>query len=196
MKTAYYTHALCHEHDPGRHHPENPARLTAVESALAAPAFSTLQHAEMPEGTLDQIALVHDWRYAAALFNTVPEAGHIEIDGDTVLSPGSGRAALRAIGALCAAVDDVATGRAANAFCAVRPPGHHATASRAMGFCVFNQVAIAALYAQETYGVERVAIIDFDVHHGNGTQDILQGRAGMLYVSTHQSPLVSRHRHA
>ncbi len=188
MTTAYYTHPVCRGHDPGAHHPESPARLAAVDEALASREFEALDRREAPEGTLDQIALAHDWRYAAALFNTVPKVGHIEIDGDTVLSPASGEAALRAVGGICAAVDDVAGGNLANAFCAMRPPGHHAERAQAMGFCLFNNVAIAARHAQKRHGVGPVAVIDFDVHHGNGTQHMFEAEPTLFYASSHQYP--------
>lgn len=188
MTTAYYTHPVCRRHDPGVHHPESPARLVAVDEALATREFESLDRREAPEGTLDQIVLVHDWRYAAALFNTVPKVGHVEIDGDTVLSPASGEAALRAVGGICAAVDDVAGGDLANAFCAMRPPGHHAERTQGMGFCLFNNVAIAARHAQKRHGVGPVAVVDFDVHHGNGTQHMFEAEPTLFYASSHQYP--------
>jgi acetoin utilization deacetylase AcuC-like enzyme len=189
MTTLLYTHPACLEHDPGQHHPESPARLRAVLAALAVPEFAGLARREAPEAALDDIARVHPSRFVAAMLAAVPTSGHAGIDADTVLSPQSGRAALRAAGAATAAVDAVIAGEADNAFCAVRPPGHHAEPSRAMGFCLFNNVAIGALRAREAHGLARVAVVDFDVHHGNGTQARFYDDANLFYASTHQSPL-------
>jgi acetoin utilization deacetylase AcuC-like enzyme len=189
MTTLLYTHPACLEHDPGQHHPESPARLTAVLDALDAPEFAALGQREAPEAGLDDIARVHPRRFVEALLAAVPTSGHVAIDADTVMSPESGRAALRAAGAVVAAVDAVVAGKADNAFCAVRPPGHHAEPSRAMGFCLFNNAAIGALRAKEAHGLARVAVVDFDVHHGNGTQACFYDDASLFYGSTHQYPL-------
>jgi acetoin utilization deacetylase AcuC-like enzyme len=183
------THEACLAHDPGPRHPESPARLQAVLRALAKPAFAGLTRREAPRASLEQIALVHPGDFARRLLALVPQEGYAAIDADTVISPGSGEAALRAAGACIAAVDAVMEGEAQNAFCAVRPPGHHAEPDHAMGFCLFNNVAIAALHARQTHGIERVAVIDFDVHHGNGTQAAFERDPGLLYASTHQMPL-------
>ena len=189
MTTLLYTHAACLEHDPGQYHPECPARLEAVLSALSAPEFAALDRREAPQAALDDLLRVHPRQFVERLLAAVPQAGHVGIDADTVLSPQSGRAALRAAGAVVAAVDAVVAGEADNAFCAVRPPGHHAEPLRAMGFCLFNNVAIGALRAREVHGLARVAVIDFDVHHGNGTQARFSDDASLFYASTHQFPL-------
>jgi acetoin utilization deacetylase AcuC-like enzyme len=188
MTTAYYTHPICSRHEPGSHHPESPARLKAIDDALSADDFAGLDRREAPFAEFEQIALVHDEYYIKALLNTVPRTGRVEIDGDTVLSPASGEAAVRAVGGVCAAVDDVASGRVANAFCALRPPGHHAERGLAMGFCLFNNVAVAARHAQKKHGFGRVAVVDFDVHHGNGTQHMFEADPTLFYASSHQFP--------
>jgi acetoin utilization deacetylase AcuC-like enzyme len=185
-----YHHNDCLAHDPGPTHPENPGRLSVTMAALrAAPCHAHLEYLAAPLGTDEQILLAHTAAHMQHVTRAVPQQGRHPLDADTMMSPGSMNAALRAVGAACAGVDALVAGATSHAFCLTRPPGHHATASRAMGFCIFNQVAIAALYAMQKHGLQRAAIVDFDVHHGNGTQDILQGRTGMLYVSTHQSPL-------
>lgn len=189
MTTLLLTHEACLAHDPGPHHPESPARLEAVLAALAAPAFAKLTRHEAPTASLEQIALVHPGDFAQRMLAVVPMQGYAAIDADTVLSPGSGEAALRAAGACVAAVDAVMKGEAQNAFCAVRPPGHHAEPHRAMGFCLFNNVAIAAAHARRVHKIERVAVVDFDVHHGNGTQAAFEQDGTLFYASTHQMPL-------
>jgi acetoin utilization deacetylase AcuC-like enzyme len=189
MTTLLYTHPACLEHDPGPYHPESPDRLRAVLAALDAPEFARLERREAPEAALDDIARVHPRRFIERMLAAVPSSGHAGIDADTILSPQSGRAALRAAGAVVAAVDAVMAGEAGSAFCAVRPPGHHAEPGRAMGFCLFNNVAIGALRAREAHGLARVAVIDFDVHHGNGTQARFYDDASLFYASTHQFPL-------
>jgi len=189
MTTLLYTHEACLAHDPGPHHPESPARLKSVLDALAQPAFAKLTRREAPPATLEQIALIHPGDFAQRLLAAVPQQGYAAIDADTVLSPRSGDAALRAVGACIAAVDAVVAGAAQNAFCAVRPPGHHAEPRHAMGFCLFNNVAIAAVHARRVHGIARVAVIDFDVHHGNGTQAAFERDADLFYASTHQMPL-------
>jgi acetoin utilization deacetylase AcuC-like enzyme len=189
MTTLLFTHPACLEHDPGHHHPESPARLRAVLRALAEPEFDRLDRREAPPAEIEDLLRVHPRRHVEHILDAVPKEGHAALDADTVLSPQSGRAALRAAGAVVAAVDAVARGEATNAFCAVRPPGHHAEPQRAMGFCLFNNAAIGALRARAVYGLARVAIVDFDVHHGNGTQAIVEEDASLFYASTHQSPL-------
>ena len=189
MTTQLYTHPACLDHDPGQYHPESPARLQAVLAALEADEFAGLERREAPEAALGDIARVHPRRFVERLLSAVPERGHVGIDADTVMSPRSGEAARRAAGAVAAAVDAVVAGEAGNAFCAVRPPGHHAEPSRAMGFCLFNNAAIGALRARAVHGLARVAVVDFDVHHGNGTQACFWDDPSLFYGSTHQSPL-------
>ena len=189
MTTLLFTHAACLDHDPGSFHPECPDRLRAVIAALEAEEFAELEWRQAPRGDVEDIARVHPMGFIEAMLAAVPASGHAAIDADTVLSAGSGEAALRAVGAVCAAVDAVIAGDAANAFCAVRPPGHHAEPLRPMGFCLFNNVAIAAQRARQVYGLERAAVIDFDVHHGNGTQAMFEEDPRLFYASTHQSPL-------
>jgi len=189
MTTCLFTHPACLEHDPGRHHPESPARLRAVLAALDDPEFAGIERREAPEATLGDLLRVHSRRHVERILSAIPRSGHVGIDADTVLSPASGAAALRAAGAVIAAVDAVIAEEADNAFCAVRPPGHHAEPERAMGFCLFNNAAIGAMRAREVHRLARVAVIDFDVHHGNGTQATFENDAGLFYASTHQSPL-------
>jgi len=189
MTTLLYTHPSCLEHDPGQYHPETPARLKAVLDALSTPEFAGLQRREAPEAALDDLTRVHPRLFVERLLAAVPKAGHVGIDADTVMSPQSGAAALHAAGAVAAAVDAVISGEADNAFCAVRPPGHHAEPNRAMGFCLFNNVAVGALRARQVHGLARVAVVDFDVHHGNGTQACFWDDASLFYGSTHQWPL-------
>jgi acetoin utilization deacetylase AcuC-like enzyme len=189
MTTFLYTHPACLDHDPGRHHPESPARLRAVLAALDDPEFARLERREAPEATLDDLSRVHPRRHVERILGAVPISGHVGIDADTILSPASGAAALRAAGAVIAAVDVVVSKEADNAFCAVRPPGHHAEPQRAMGFCLFNNAAIGALRAREVHGLARVAVVDFDVHHGNGTQAAFETDDSLFYASTHQYPL-------
>ena len=189
MTTLLYTHAACLNHDTGDYHPERPDRLRAVLAALDGPEFAALQRREAPRVAIDDILRVHPQAYFEALMEAIPTSGHVGIDADTIVSPGSGEAALRAAGAVTAAVDAIMAGEATNAFCAVRPPGHHAEPNRPMGFCLFNNVAIGALRAHEAHGCERVAVIDFDVHHGNGTQARFESDPRLFYASTHQWPL-------
>jgi acetoin utilization deacetylase AcuC-like enzyme len=182
-----YSHPACLLHDPGPGHPEAIARLQSVLDALRA-AFAELDWHSAPLATREQLARVHTRALIATILDT-PAAQPLRLDEDTVLSDGSAQAALHASGAAVAAVDAVLAGKTARAFCAVRPPGHHATADIAMGFCLFNHVAVAAAHAIAAHGLERVAIVDFDVHHGNGTQDIFARDPRVLYASSHQWPL-------
>jgi acetoin utilization deacetylase AcuC-like enzyme len=187
MTTLLFTHPVCLEHDTGDYHPECPERLKAIMAALEGEEFALLLRAEAPQATVEQIARAHPVSHVEYVMSMVPKnSSHQHIDPDTVLSRQSGEAALRAAGGGIAAVDALAAGQARNAFCAVRPPGHHAERDASMGFCLFNNAAIAALHARDAHGYQRVAVIDFDVHHGNGTQDIFWDQQGMFYASTHQ----------
>ena len=189
MTTALMTHTAClyHETPPG--HPESSDRLRAVLRALEDEAFQYLAREEAPMASREQLHRVHPSFYVDAVMNAVPEEGYGSLDPDTHVSPGSGEAGLRAAGAVVAAVDLVMSGKVKNAFCAVRPPGHHAEPTRAMGFCFFNNVAIGALHARAQHGLQRVAVVDFDVHHGNGTQVMFEDGEGLLFASSHQMPL-------
>jgi len=189
MATLLFTHEACFGHDMGRLHPESPARLKAVLTALEAPEFVGLQHREAPRASEEQLTRVHPVHYVRGLLEAVPKEGIVQLDGDTALCPGSGEAALRAAGAVVAAVDAVMAGEATNAFCAVRPPGHHAEPARAMGFCLFDNVAVGALHARAAHKRNRIAVVDFDVHHGNGTQAIFWDDPDLVFLSTHQYPL-------
>jgi acetoin utilization deacetylase AcuC-like enzyme len=189
VTTLLVTHPDCVAHDPGHGHPEAPARLSAVLAALAEPEFAGLAWLEAPLGDGADIARVHGPAFAPSVMARVPQQGHAALDADTILSPGSGKAAMRAVGAVTAAMDAVIAGKARNAFCAVRPPGHHAEPDRAMGFCLFNSIAVAARRAQGVHGIGRVAIVDFDVHHGNGTQAVAEQDPSLFFASSHQYPL-------
>ncbi len=189
MTTLFITHRDCMLHDMGAHHPECPARLAAIEDQLIASGLMNhLDHAEAPKATREQLERVHDAAYLDAIEQVAPSEGWVQLDPDTAMNPHTLDAALRAAGAGVLATDRVISGAAENAFCSVRPPGHHAVRGRAMGFCVFNSIAVAATHALEHHGLERVAIVDFDVHHGNGTEDIFTGDPRVLMVSTFQHP--------
>jgi acetoin utilization deacetylase AcuC-like enzyme len=193
MATLLITHPCFLAHDTGPGHPERPDRMRAIDKVLAHDVFKDLVREEAPlrDDVEAQIKLAHPAAYLEELRRvaTGPINGTRHIDADTVISAGSWEAALRAVGAGLHAVDAVMTGRAANAFCQVRPPGHHAEADRAMGFCLFSNAAIAGLYARAKHGAERIAVADFDVHHGNGTQAIFWSDKDLYYGSTHQMPL-------
>ena len=193
MTTLLITHPSFLLHDTGPGHPERPDRMRAIDKALSHEAFDSLVRVEAPlrhdvEAT---ITLAHPQAYLDMIRDALPDAGEggVRLDPDTVLSSGSWEAALRAVGAGLLAVDQVMTGKAQNAFAQVRPCGHHAEAERAMGFCLFSNIAIAGLYARKAHGAERIAVVDFDVHHGNGTQDIFQADKNLFFASTHQMPL-------
>jgi acetoin utilization deacetylase AcuC-like enzyme len=189
MAVALITHEACLGHDPGPGHPERVERLSAVLAALGEETFPDLIREEAPRATAEQLSLAHDPAFVAALLAVdVLPGEHRALDPDTVLSPGSLEAALRAAGGVVHAVDLVMQGRAQAAFAAVRPPGHHAEPARAMGFCLFNSVAVAARHARERWGLLRVAVADFDVHHGNGTQAAFWADPALCFVSSHQSP--------
>lgn len=189
MTTNLYTHPIYLEHLTPPGHPERPERLRALLKALEHPDFDALTRVESPRGSEESVLLAHPEEFLAKVANSIPEEGLARIDADTVASPKSFEAVMYAIGAANAAVDAVFAGKADNAFVAARPPGHHAERETAMGFCFFNTAAIAARYAQKQHGAERVAIVDWDVHHGNGTQDIFWSDKSVLYCSTHQMPL-------
>ncbi|MDQ2632262.1 MAG: histone deacetylase family protein [Pseudomonadota bacterium] len=189
MVTRLYSHPIYLEHLTPGGHPERPDRLRAVERVLEDEKFATLDRVQSPEGDPATILYAHPETFVEKVRQAIPEEGIRSIDGDTSVSPKSWQAVLTAIGAANAAVDDVFSGRADNVFVASRPPGHHAEKTTAMGFCLFNHAAIAARHAQKAHGASRVAIVDWDVHHGNGTQDIFWDDPSVLYCSTHQMPL-------
>ncbi len=170
-------------------HPERHDRLRAILRALDLPEFSGLLRREAPLAEPRRLTLAHSERHVDRVLGAIPPMGRAMLDGDTVVSPGSREAALRAAGAAIAAVDAVLAGEGQNAFCAVRPPGHHAEPEQAMGFCLFNNVAIAGLHARDRHALKRIAVVDFDVHHGNGTQAIFERDPDLFYASTHQWPL-------
>ena len=193
MTTLLITHPCFLGHDTGPGHPERPDRMRALDKVMAHEMFAGLDRREAPlrDDVETWIALAHPQAYIDMLKEARPREGDmpVRVDPDTVLSPGSWEAALRAVGAGLLAVDEVMARKAANAFCQVRPPGHHAERDRAMGFCFFNSIAIAAMYARARHGAERIAVVDFDVHHGNGTQDIFWNDKDLFFGSTHQMPL-------
>ncbi|MBO0333456.1 histone deacetylase family protein [Sneathiella sp. CAU 1612] len=188
MTTYLFTHRDCLFHDTGTGHPERADRLRAVLHQLDPENFPTLVRREAPLASREQLALAHTQAHLDHLTARAPVAGIIDLDPDTKMSPGSQTAALYAAGAVVAAIDAVMETPQSSAFCAIRPPGHHAEANRAMGFCLYNNVAVGAYYARKKYGLERIAVVDFDVHHGNGTQAIFERDPGMFYASTHQAP--------
>ncbi len=189
MSTLFITHPACLDHLTPPGHPERPDRLRAVGQALEQEQFQNLARVEAPRAPLEAIARCHPMEYVTGIRDAAPREGMVRLDADTSMSPGSFEAALRAAGGALHAVDEVMTGKAVNAFVAARPPGHHAETARPMGFCFFNNVAIAARHAQQQHGAERVAIVDFDVHHGNGSQEIFWSDPTVMYCSTHEMPL-------
>jgi acetoin utilization deacetylase AcuC-like enzyme len=189
LKTAYISHRDCLDHDPGEAHPETARRVTAIEDRLIASGlFDLLRHFEAPAITRDQLLRIHSPGYLEMLQTIAPRQGFVRLDPDTVMGPATLGAAHRAAGAAILAVDLVMSGRADNAFCCVRPPGHHAERSQAMGFCLFNNVAAGVAHALDAHGVGKVAVLDFDVHHGNGTEDIFLDDERVLFCSTFQHP--------
>jgi len=189
MVTRIYSHPIYLEHITPPGHPERPDRLRVIERVLDDEKFAALDRAQAPEGDPATILYAHPQSFVDKVHAAIPETGIQRVDADTTVSPKSWQAALTAIGAANAAVDDVFAGRASNVFVASRPPGHHAEKSTAMGFCLFNHAAIAARHAQKAHGAERIAIVDWDVHHGNGTQHIFWDDPSVLFCSTHQMPL-------
>jgi acetoin utilization deacetylase AcuC-like enzyme len=189
LTTAFITHPDCLLHDMGGHHPEQPARLQAVEDQLIASGLANcLQYMEAPLAAREHLERVHAPGYIDAIEAAAPERGITHLDPDTAMNPYTLKAALRAAGAAVLGTDMVVSGKADSAFCSVRPPGHHAERRRAMGFCLFNNVAVAAAHALEQHGLQRVAVVDFDVHHGNGTEDIFRDDPRVMMVSTFQHP--------
>jgi acetoin utilization deacetylase AcuC-like enzyme len=190
MTTAFISHPDCQKHWMGGAHPERPARLSAINDRVIASGLGVmLHHYEAPLATRDQLCRVHDADYVESIFSQSPAAGTLVwLDPDTAMNEGTLNAALRAAGAAVLAVDLVMSGEVQNAFCNVRPPGHHAEHNRAMGFCFFNNIAVGAAHALECHQLQRVAVVDFDVHHGNGTEDIFRSEPRVMLFSTFQHP--------
>ena len=188
MTTRLYTHDACLEHDTGPGHPERSDRLRAVRAALGADDFAGIERAEAPAARAEDLARCHPDGYVEQIFELAPSDHAIRLDPDTVMSPDSLEASLRAAGAVIAGIDAVVGGEVENAFCATRPPGHHAEPGRPMGFCIFNSVVVGALHARAAHGVQRIAVVDFDVHHGNGTEAAFREDGDLAYVSSHQYP--------
>ena len=189
MRTAYITHDDCLKHDMGLDHPECPARMHAIKDQLIASGLlDFLSHYEAPKASKEQLARVHNSDYIDSIFHQSPQSGLMQIDDDTAMNPHTLSAALHAAGATIKGVDLVMSGEMQNAFCNIRPPGHHAGRAGASGFCIFNNIAIAAAHAIEHYGLQRVAIADFDVHHGDGTEDIFHDDPRVMLCSTFRHP--------
>jgi acetoin utilization deacetylase AcuC-like enzyme len=189
LSTAYISHQNCHAHDTGQGHPECASRLSAIEDKLLLSGlFDFLRNIDAPEVTRAQLLRAHTPEHLATIEAMMPKQGYARLDPDTVISPDTLPAAKRAAGAVVAAVDLIATAKIQNAFCSVRPPGHHAESDRAIGFCIYNNIAVGVTHAMETHGIKKVAVVDFDVHQGNGTEDILIGDDRVLYCSIFQHP--------
>lgn len=189
MTTALFTHPSSLLHDPGPGHPERIERMIAIQNALAAPEFDKLIRREAPQATREQLMLAHPENYIDNLKKIMPDDGYRDLEPSTTVNKGSYMAALHSAGAVCAAVDGVLAGEFTHAACILRPPGHHAERHTTMGFCLFSNIAIGTLWAIEKHNLKRVAIIDYDVHHGNGTQDILWDNNKIFFASSHESPL-------
>jgi acetoin utilization deacetylase AcuC-like enzyme len=190
MAISIISHPDCALHEMGEHHPESPARLSAIQDQLLSSGLDLLlQHHDAPPATRKQLCRVHDPEYVEHIFHSVPEQGYFALDQDTSMNPYTLSAALHAAGAIVLGVDLVMTRKTSAVFCNVRPPGHHAEHNRAMGFCIFNNIAVGAAHALQQYNLERVAIVDFDVHYGNGTEDIVKYEPKILFCSTFQNPL-------
>lgn len=190
METTIYTHPTGLLHDTGFSHPERAERLMVMHDLFKEAPFNTLQCKEAKAACESKLLLAHPFQYVEHIRSAIPDKGHAEIDNDTIVSPKSWDAALHAAGAVCTAVDDIAAGATSRAFCAMRPPGHHAEPTTSMGFCLFNNIFIGARHAQEAHGFKKVAIVDFDVHHGNGTDVMTRRHDGsILFISSHQYPL-------
>jgi len=193
MTTLLYMHPSSLEHDTGLGHPEQAGRIRAISTRLEREerkgGLFGVERREPPRAERSALERVHSARYVDAILRSVPSQGHVRVDPDTIMSPGTGEAALRSAGGAVAAVDAILGGEARNAFCALRPPGHHAEPERSMGFCFFNNVAVGAMHAIAAHGLERVSIVDFDVHHGNGTEAAFLAEPRVQYCSTHQWPL-------
>ena len=189
MAISFYSHPECHKHEMGPGHPEQPARLDSIKEALNTPELEAeiLFH-EAQRATEEQLKAAHDAAYVERILASEPAGGYLRLDGDTLMNTHSLEAALRAAGAVTGAVDEVINGDIRRAFCAVRPPGHHAERDHAMGFCIFNNIAVGAAHALNHHGLERIAILDFDVHHGNGTEDIFFDEERVLFCSSFQHP--------
>ncbi len=189
MSTAYISHPDCHDHDTGEGHPESARRLSAIEDRfISSGLWDFIRGYDAPEVTRDQLLRVHTGEHLANMEASMPQRGYARLDPDTVVSPGTLMAAKRAAGAVVLAVDLLMSGEMNNAFCGVRPPGHHAESNRALGFCVYNNIAVGAAHALKAHGLNKVAIVDFDVHQGNGTEDIIIGNDKVLYCSIFQHP--------
>lgn len=190
MITTVYTHPSALKHDTGFSHPERIGRMETILALLDKAPFDTLIRGTVTPASEEQLLLAHRYDYIERIQESIPDRGHTQVDADTILSPASWEAALHAAGAVCSAVDDITHGKTTRAFCAMRPPGHHAEPALSMGFCLFNNIFIGARHAQEAHGMNKIAIIDFDVHHGNGTDTMARQHDGsILFVSTHQYPL-------